>query len=251
MSANAISFLVFAGLFASAMLALRLNMVVSDHHLCSATKDTVKLTMGLVATMTALILGLLVSSTKSAYDAERSEITQMSSKIIYLDRVLVNFGPESAGARKVLRKTVEKALLRIWPEENASNALPDPGTTWSEGLPASIQKLSPQNDAQRADKSEGLQISSSLAQMRWLLFEQEESSISMPMLLVVISWLGILFFSFGLFAPANPTAIGALMVASISVAGAIFLILELDQPFSGFIKISSEPMRNALVHVVE
>ena len=73
----------------------------------------------------------------------------------------------------------------------------------------------------------------------------------MPMLLVVISWLGILFFSFGLFAPANPTAIGALMVASISVAGAIFLILELDQPFSGFIKISSEPMRNALVHVVE
>jgi hypothetical protein len=113
------------------------------------------------------------------------------------------------------------------------------------------RKLSPQNDTQRAAKTQTAAIADDLGEMRWLLFEQEETSISMPMLFVVICWLAILFFSFGVFAPANATALAALMVGALSVAGAIFLILELDHRFDGFIDISRRPMRNSLSHLGE
>lgn len=246
---NLIGLLVFASLFGSAMLAMWLRTQLPTHHLCGETKDTVKLTMGLVATMTALVLGLLVASTKQAYDTEKSEVTQMAAKIIYLDRVLVAYGPESARTREMLRHTVEKAVIRMWPGEKFNHTMPDPSASWNEELPRAIQKLSPQDDAQRAAKSDAAQIAGSLGQMRWLLFEQAETSISLPMLAVVVCWLAILFFSFGLFAPANGTAVGALFVAALSVSAAIFLILELDHPFNGFIQISSKPMRNSLTHI--
>jgi hypothetical protein len=212
------------------------------------TKDTVKLNMGLVATMTALVLGLLVASTKDAYDTERGEVTQMAAKIIYLDRVLVRYGTDSAGVREMLRQTVVKAITHMWPEESAGDGQTDPSSTWSEELPAAIQNLSPQTDVQRDAKSEASQIISDLGQMRWLMFEQEETSISMPMLVIVGCWLAVLFFSFGLFAPGNGTAIGALLIAAISVSAAIFLIMELDHPFDGLVKISSQPMRDSLKH---
>jgi hypothetical protein len=251
MSPNVISLVVFICLFVSAILAMRVRMALPDHHLSAETKDTVKLTMGLVATMTALVLGLLVGSTKAAYDAEKSEVTQMAARIIYLDRVLASYGPESLGTRQMLRQTVGKAILRMWPGEASSNAPSDPASGRSGGLPESMQKLSPQDDAQRAAKTQAAGIVAELGQMRWLLFEQQETSFSMPMLVIVIFWLTILFFSFGLFAPANGTAIGAIMVGALSVAGAIFLILELDHPFEGLIEISSKPMRNTLTHLGE
>ena len=249
MNPNVIGFLVFASLLVSAILAMRVRMALSENHLTGDTKDTVKLTMGLVATMTALVLGLLVASTKEAYDTERNEVTQMAAKIIYLDRVLGGYGPESAAPRELLRHTAERALIRMWPDEKSGHALPDPATSWSEALPGSIQKLAPQDDVQRAARDEAASLATDLGQMRWLLFEQAETSISMPMLVIVICWLAILFFSFGLFSPPNGIAIGALVVAALSVSGAIFLILELDHPFDGFVQISSEPMRNALAQL--
>jgi len=97
-------------------------------------------------------------------------------------------------------------------------------------------------------KAQALGILYDIAQIRWLLFEQAAPSISITLVVVVVCWLAILFFSFGLFAPANGTALTALMVGAISVALAVFLILELDQPFSGFIQVSSRPMLNAANH---
>ena len=249
MSAYAIALSIFGGLFASALLAMRARMRLSEEHLSGSTQDTVKLTMGLVATMTALVLGLLVASTKEAYDTERSEVTQMTAKIVYLDRVLAGYGPESGSPRDLLRHTVERALILMWPDEKFDHSLPAPTTSWSEALPGAIQKLSPRDDIQRAAKDEAASLATDLGQMRWLLFEQAETAISKPMLAIVICWLAILFFSFGLFAPPNRIAAGALLVAALSVSGAIFLILELDHPFDGFVQISSRPMRNALVEL--
>ncbi len=250
MSSLVLGSFVFAGLSASAMLAMRVRMSLPAHHLSSATQDTMKLAMGLVATMTALVLGLLVSSTKATYDTEKVEITQMAAKIIYLDRVLGSYGPESAEARATLRQGAESAIKRIWPEgESQQASLASFSANSSEALRDAIQKLAPQTDTQRAAKGQAVAVAADLGQMSWLLFEQLDSSISVTMLVVVVCWLAILFFSFGLFAPANGTALGSLLVAAISVSGAIFLIMELDQPFQGFIQISSKPMYTALAHL--
>jgi hypothetical protein len=242
--------LVFACLFGVGLLGVRVRAALPEDHLSSDTKDAVKVGMGLVATMAALVLGLLVASTKGAYDTQKSEVAQMAAKIVFLDRVLANYGSESAESRDLLRRTVGSAINRMWPGRKASQAAQlDPSATSGEAFFNSIQQLSPQNDAQRSLKSQAVQVATDVGQMRWLLFEQTETSISVTMLIILIAWLAIIFMSAGLFAPPNATVVIALMLAAVSVAGAIFLILELDMPFDGLIQISQRPMRNALTHL--
>ena len=173
----------------------------------------------------------------------------MAAKLVFLDRVLANYGPESADSRALLRRMVEGSLSRMWPDERSHHSQLEPIGSGAEEVNKAIQKLAPRNDVQGSLKSQAMGVVTDLGQLRWLLFEQSGSSISMPLLIVVISWLAIIFFSWGLFAPSNSIAIAALLLAALSVSGAIFLILELDQPFDGLIHISSVPMRNALAHL--
>jgi hypothetical protein len=248
MGSTIIAAIVFACLFGAGLLGVRVRAILPENHLNPDTKDAVKVGMGLVATMAALVLGLLVASTKGAYDAQKGEVTQMAAKIVFLDRVLANYGSETAESRELLRRSVGSAISYIWPDKKSSQtAQLDPSGSSGEALFNSIEKLSPQTDVQRSLKSQAAQIATDLGQMRWLLFEQTESSISLPMLIVLIAWLAIIFMSVGLFAPPNATVVIALMLSALSVAGAIFLIL--DMPFDGVIQISSAPMRNALNHL--
>ena len=250
MDSTVVGALVFAVLFGAGLLGVRVRAALPEDHLSAETKDAVKVGMGLVATMAALVLGLLVASTKGAYDTQKGEVTQMAAKIVFLDRVLANYGSESAESRDLLRRSVGSAINHMWPNKKLSHAAElDPSESSGEVFFNSIQKLSPQNDVQRSLKSQVTQIATDLGQMRWLLFEQTESSISLAMLIILIAWLAIIFMSAVLFAPPNATVIIAVMLAALSVAGAIFLILELDMPFDGVIQISPTPMRNALVHL--
>jgi hypothetical protein len=246
MNTSLVGLIVFACVFGAALLAMRLRALLPEHHLSADTKDTVKLTMGLVATMTALVLGLLVASAKGTYDTQRTAIVQMAGKAAFLDRVLAHCGPDAAKARAALRQALEGALVQIWPQSAGHAAQLAPNLARSESLYEAIQDLAPQNDAQRAQKSQALAIAMDLGQMRWLLFEQSGTSISTPLLVIVVCWLAILFFSFGLFGPPNPTAIAALLVAALSVSAAIFVILELDRPFGGLVRISNQPVLSAL-----
>ena len=246
MNSSLVGLIVFACVFGAALLAMRLRAMLPEHHLSADTKDTVKLTMGLVATMSALVLGLLVASAKGSYDTQRTAVIQMAGKAVFLDRVLAHCGPEAAEARATLHQSMEGAMAQIWPESSRQAAQLAPNVARSEALLDSIEKLAPHTDPQRASKSQALSIAWDLGQMRWLLFEQAGTSISTPLLVIVVCWLAILFFSFGLFGPSNPTAIAALLVAALSVSAAIFLILELDRPFGGLIRISNQPVFNAL-----
>ncbi len=245
MNSFLVGFIVFACVFSGALLAMRLRARLPDHHLGADTKDTVKLAMGLVATMSALVLGLLVSSAKASFDTQRTAVVQMAGKAVFLDRVLAHYGPEAAGTRAVLRQTLAGAMAQIWPASPRQTAQLAPNLTRSEAIYDALQKLVPQNDAQHAVKAQALAMTADLGQMRWLLFEQAATAISPPLVFIVGFWLAILFFSFGLFCPANGTAVVALLVAALAVSGAIFLILELDRPFGGLIQISNQPVLNA------
>ena len=246
MTSTATGLCVFACVFGAAASAMLVRNALPKHHLSADTKDLVKLAMGLVATMAALVLGLLVASTKGAYDTQKAEVVQMAGKVAFLDRMLAHYGPEAAEARVVLRRALEVAITRIWPENKLSAAQLAPTAASGEALLDALQNLAAQNDAQRSLKAQALAMAAELGQMRWLLFEQAGSSISTPLLVIVVFWLAILFFSFGLFGPSNTTAVAALLVAALSVSASVFLILELDQPFRGLVRISSQPMLNAL-----
>jgi hypothetical protein len=251
MNPVAVGALVFACVFGGALLGLRLRKLIPDPHLSSDTKDVVKLAMGLVATMTALILGLLIASAKGSYDSQKTSVIQMAAKVAYLDRVLGAYGPEAIEARSRLRGAAKDAAARIWPDKKSQPARLDPSPAAGEALYRSVQKLTPPDDEHRAIKAQALQLVTDLGQMRWLLFEQAGSSISAPLLFVVSAWLTLIFTSFALFAPSNTTVVVSLMIAALSVAGSIFLILELDEPFDGIIRIPKIPFHTGLEQVAQ
>ena len=205
--------------------------------------------MGLIGTMSALVLGLLVASAKGSYDTQRSELIQMSSKIVLLDRVLAHYAPETKETRDLLRGFVISTLDRMWPHEKSGRAQLAPGKAQGETLYDKLLALAPQNDAQRSLQANALSTAMDVGQTRWLMFQQADSSISMPLLVVVVFWLAIIFTSFGLFAHPNGLAVSVLLISAASVSAAIFLILELDQPFDGLIRISSGPLRSALAQL--
>ncbi len=248
MSAIALGCIAFACVFGAALLGMYVRAALPEHHLSEDSKDIVKLGMGLIGTMAALILGLLIASAKSSFDTRISETTQMSANIILLDRVLAQYGSETKEVREQLRRSVVLAIERIWPEDGAraGQLEPSPG---GEDFYAKLWKLSPQTDMQRALHAQALTISVNLAQTRLLLAEQGGGSIPVPFLVVLVAWLAVILFSFGLFAPKNATVIGALLICALSFSSAIFLISELDQPFGGLIRISSAAMRDALAHL--
>jgi hypothetical protein len=237
------SSIIFACIFGGAMVGMSLRGVLPEHHLNAETKDLMKLGVGLVGTMAALLLGLLVASAKSSFDTRSSELTQMAANTILLDRVLAHYGPATNEIRAGLRIGLSRTISQVWPKDGEG---PMPPLAGGEVLFDKLQALVPQSDAQRANQSQAESLGINLGQTRLLLFAQSGSSISTPFLVIVVFWLSMLFVSFGLFAPRNATAIVTLLVAAISVAGALFLIMELDHPFSGLIQISSAPLRNAL-----
>ena len=251
MSATLTALIVFACLIAAVLAGRTLRGLLPENHLSTESKDVVKLAMGLVATMSALVLGLLVSSAKGAYDTERSEVIQMAAKVTFLGRVLAAYGPETTGVRGQLRETMEEGIQQIWPGELRRPARLAPNTQAANAAYGAIQALSPHNDMQAALKAQAAALAVDLAQVRTLLAAQSVPSVSKPMLIILVSWLVIIFLGFSVLAPSNATAILALMVSALAVSGAIFLILELDQPFAGLIGISSEPMLNALSQLAQ
>jgi hypothetical protein len=209
-----------------------------------------KLAIGLVATMSALVLGLLVSSAKGAYDTERSEVILMASKVTFLGRVLEAYGPDAAGVRALLRSTIEESIQQMWPGQMRRPTDRNPNVQAGNLAYAALQQLSPQNNMQTVLKSQATSLAAEMAQTRSLLAAQSVPSVSQPMLIILVSWLVVIFVGFSVLAPPNTTTLLALMISALAVSGAIFLILELDQPFGGLIGISSEPMVNAL-HQIE
>jgi hypothetical protein len=246
MNTNLTALIVFGCLVGAVLLGRTIRRLLPEDHLTADSRDTIKLAMGLVATMTALVLGLLVSSVKGAYDTERSEVILMASKITFLGRVLDAYGPEAADVRALLRNTMGEAIQQMWPGQMRRPTDRNPDVQAGNLAYAALQRLSPQNDMQRALKSQATTLAGDLAQTRSLLAAQSVPSVSQPMLIILVSWLVVIFLGFSVLAPPNATTIFALMVSALAVSGAIFLILELDEPFGGLIGISSQPMLNAL-----
>ena len=245
-------FLISAGcIFGGALVGMLLHGLLPEPHLRDASKDTVKVGAGMIATLSALVLGLLVGSAKNTFDTAEAEMTQGSAKIILLDRLLADYGPETKAAREQLRRTVATQIEDLWPEEKtgASGLAAFERTGGLEAVQMTLLKVMPTTDAQRQLFAAAQQICGDLRQTRWLLVEQTQSPIPIPFLVVLLFWLTVLHVSFGMLAPRNATVVAVLLICALSVSGAIFMILEMSHPLDGMIKVSSAPMRKALEHL--
>ena len=242
--------LISAGcIFGGALLGMWLHKVLPERHLDDASKDTVKLGAGLLATLAALVLGLLVSSAKASFDAMNTGIAQAGAKVLLIDHMLADYGPETKDVREQLRRIVASSIDRIWPEEKgrpgglrAMESLDDAGKLFKDEL----RELSPTTDFQKSRLAQAVQLSDDVLQTRLLVMEGEQTNLPATFIVILVFWLTGLFISFGLFAPSNGVVMTVLLICALSVSSAIFLILEMNRPLDGFIKASNAPLRKAV-----
>src|ERR1700733_2475815 len=244
-----ISLLVFAVIFGGALGGGAVRSLLSERHLQPDSKDVVKMATGLIGTLAALVLGLLIASAKSSFDQKTGQVRQIAAKIILLDDLLAQYGPEAIPVRTRLRQSIEPLANGIWHEGGiaADKPVPFKASAQSSAFENELESLSPANDVQRSLQSRAIAAFTEGAQTRLLLFTQGSGSIPTPFLIILVFWLGAIFVSFTLFAPTNLVVMASLLVCALSFAGAIFLILELGDPFAGLMGISSATLRSALL----
>jgi hypothetical protein len=248
-SSMGVSLIAFAFIFGGALLGMWLRRAVPENHLTDDSKDSVKLGMGLVATMCALVLGLLIASAKTYYDTQNAELTEMSAKIVLLDRMLAHYGPETNESRALLRGVVERLIDRMWQPGGSKGSHLELAGLSAETLAEKTIGLSPKDDKQRVIQSQAVSLEISVGQTRWLMYEQASTQVPKQLVVVLVFWLTIIFIGWGIFAPRNTTVLVTWFVSALSVSSAIFLILEMYSPYAGSITVPSGPLRAALVHL--
>jgi Protein of unknown function (DUF4239) len=247
----AIALALFLGLVSVTLAGARVHRVLTAEQLSAESRDAMKLALGLVATMTAILLGLLISSAKSAFDTTRSEVIQMAAKVALLDRVLILYGPETAGARRALRDAIAEGVQRTWPDRRGVPVRLEPNQQMGDAVYVAMSHLTPRDEAQHALKTQAANLMVQLAELRSLVEAQAVSSVSKPLLIALILWLLVIFFGFSVLAPANLPSTLALVAGAFSVACAVLIILDLNYPFAGIVRIPSDPMINTLSHLAK
>jgi hypothetical protein len=249
MSASLIALIIFAFMFGGILLGSTLRVILPDNHTQADSKDILMTSAGMMATLIALIIGLLVTSAKGTYDDTTFSITQTGAKIITLDYYLSRYGSEAKEVRKLLPQAIASGIERVWPNKSKHGADMEKMESETEMADVydKIRELSPKNDSQKYLQTQALQLIDDIMQSRWMVIEQSQTNLPRAFIMILTFWLTVLFAQFGLLAPRNWTAMSALFICAISMSGAIFLILELNQPLEGTIKVSSAPLHKALL----
>jgi len=245
MSALIVGPIIFVCLFGATLAGMALSRRLPRHHLDSDSKDVIKLATAVVGTLAALALGLLIASAKTTHENASAELRTSMARLVLLDRVMARYGSDTDAARARLRILVEMRLSEVWGSDaSASNVGGDKASI--EPVQAELRALSPDTNAQRLLQSRALQLSGDIAEAHWLLAETVGVGLPWAFLAVLVFWLGLLFVTFGLLAPTNATVIGVLFACALSVAAAVFLIVDMAHPYIGIIHVSDAPLRTAL-----
>jgi hypothetical protein len=247
MSDALVGVIIFGLLFGGALFGMLLAWALPTQHLSTESRDVIRVVMAMLATLSAVVLGLLTGAAINSLAEKEGELRRAGVQFIMLDRTLADYGPETDAARGLLKQTLADRISQIWPADGGDVILDalggGPGIRL---VQKEIFALTPATDEQRWLQANALQYAKSIAESRWTTVEQISSRFPWAFFLTVVGWLAIIFISFGLFAPRNGSVVAAFFLASISLAGAIFMILEMDQPYGGAVRIPSTALTVAL-----
>ena len=242
----AVGLIAFTVIFGGALIGVGVAQFLPEHHLDAETRSAVSVSVAIVGTLSALVIGLLISTASRSFLDRSAEVSDLSSDLIRIDRMLHRYGPEANDARMKLHVWASAKAQELFPEAELPPRTNEDTLTLLESLQDAILSLAPKDPRQEFMRSRALALTVDITAARWKLVQHETSSIPIPFLILLMFWLGVVFASFGLFAPPNATAIAALLLCSMAVSGGIVMILELDSPFSSILHISPEPIRRAL-----
>jgi hypothetical protein len=248
MSTITISLLVSACVFAGGLAGLFLNRLLPQDHLTTDTQDVVRLGIGMLSVLASLVLGLLIATAKTSYDSTEHAIRSYAAELALLNETLRDYGGEASVSRDVLRSYTERLLEDGWPKNGARQATLDDekADQLLERVRDTIRAMKPVDTAQRSLQNQAIDINLNLLRQRWLLIEQQGPNVQRTVVAILVSWVTVIFASFGLNAPRNSTVVSAFLLCSLAIGGAIFLILDMDHPLDGVMRISSLPIQNVL-----
>ena len=250
MNPTLVGAIVFACTFGGALLGFWLQKR-RKHELNLESTETIRHSIGVVATMTALILGLVTASAKSSFDEVTFAVESGARDVLTLDRLLARYGPETREIRAAFKDSVARRIDMIWPQGSSRPVQLDPSklSSGAEGLAERLRALTPRDDSQRWLQARAGEVAEGLLQSRWLASAYSGASVSGLFLVILLFWLTITFVSYGLVAARNSTVVWLLFLCAVSVGSALFLILEMDGPFEGLLRVSADPLRFALAHL--
>ena len=251
MSSLLISLLSATIIFAGALLGLHLHRVLPRIQIDKDTQDVVRLGTGMLSVLASLVLGLLIATAKTSFDTTNGEIRSYGADLILLAENFRDYGPAAALPQAQLRRTTERLLAEDWPDTGSRRQMNENTELGAmmERVREEIRALKPIDDGQRWLQNQMLEVSTSLLRQRWLLVEQDEPSVRLVIVAVLVAWITLIFVSFGLNAPRNPVVVGSLLICALAIGASVFLILQLDRPFDGVMRVSSRPLVNALAHM--
>ncbi len=251
MNPSVIAVIMLGLVFGGALFGLWLQKVLPDQHLTTETKEIVRLATALVATISALVLGLLVSSAKDSFDRYDDELTQNAARIVMLDRTLDEYGPETSEIRDVIKAGYARRIDLLFSGEAAAMNAVDGAlaVAQEENIDTALFALLAESPVQQGLQARAVELNGEINMTNALIHAQRQDSMPTALLIVLGGWLTLIFATFGLFAPRNAVVVGALLACSMSASGAVFLILEMNAPFTGLIALSSTPMHEALLYL--
>lgn len=251
MTATFLSAIVAAVIFSGALIGFALPRVLPEQHLSKETLDAIRLGTGMLSVLASLVLGLLVATVKTSFDATDSAVRSYAADLIVLDETLRDYGNGALPIRRSVRDYTSRLLTDVWlagdhpyltENRQAGEAL--------EQVREQIRALPTANADQKWLVDQALQIVTTMLRQRWLLIERAGPSVQPVVIWLLVSWIVAIFISFGINAPRHATMMVALLVVAAAIGSAMFLVLEMDTPFEGVLRISSEPMATALSHML-
>jgi hypothetical protein len=248
MSSLFISLAAFVAIFGGALAGVWIARRLPEHHQNAETRNAISLSMAVVGTLAALVLGLMISTASSSFRTRADAIQNLALDIVKLNRTLQRYGPEAAGVQTALQ-SYARAKTHELSEGAGASGLGLRTLAMLETVNDEILELRPGDDRLRHIQARAIQLADSIGDARWLLIEHSGTAIPPPFLILLIFWLTLLFASFGLFAPKNLTVIVALLLCAIAISGGILMILELGSPSSGLIRASVAPMDRAITEI--
>jgi hypothetical protein len=251
-----ISLIILLIIFCGALVGMLIARRLPEQHLSGETKAVITTSMAVVGTMSALVISLLISSANTSFSARNAEVAQLSTDIIRMNSLLVRYGPAADPARQALQEYAAMTYRDLFARREGRKTTVENASTDKvlEQIQDRILNLKSADSRQQWLASQALQLAADVSAARWLLVQEEVSSFPLPFLGAVILWLTVLFASYGLFAPRNVTALVAIFLCAFAVAAAVKLILDMDTPFAGGIRLSAPPIRissDPIRHAIE
>ncbi len=236
--------------FAAGLFGLWLQRLLPKPHTSDRSRDMITAIVGLVSLLLALVLGTIIGSAYAFYSNQKTELETIAARALQLDIALAEFGPETKEARAELKAGTQRVHDMFWGEKPIFDSDPGqlaPGTAIEslKATDAAIAALDPRTPLQKQAAAAAVVDASLIQNTRLSILLQLKSPVSWPLVTVVVLW-SILLFCFGVLSRINATTIAALGFGGFAVGSALFLIIELSQPYTGLFRVPPAALEQSI-----